>query len=91
VFLGLMAYLDPKGNGERSMPVKQRPCPGTRSGALRDPSDTVKARLPKSQSPEDANFSSVGNVPETGAVPCVRVSSYRTQPPWRGATPSEGV
>jgi hypothetical protein len=49
-----MAYLDPKGNGERSMPVKQRPCPGTRNGALRDPSETVKARLPESQSPEDA-------------------------------------
>jgi hypothetical protein len=38
------------------MPVKQRPCPGTRNGALRDPSDTVKATLPKSQSPEDATF-----------------------------------
>jgi hypothetical protein len=38
------------------MPVKQRPCPGTRNGALRDPSDTVKARLPESQSPEDATF-----------------------------------
>jgi hypothetical protein len=38
------------------MPVKQRPCPGTRNGALRDPSDTVKARLPKSQFPEDATF-----------------------------------
>jgi hypothetical protein len=36
------------------MPVKQWPCPGTRSGVLRDPSDTVKARLPESQSPEDA-------------------------------------
>jgi len=39
-----MAYLDPKGNRERSMPVKQRSCPGTRSGALRDPSETVKLR-----------------------------------------------
>src|SRR5882757_4553493 len=38
------------------MPVKQWPCPGTRNGALRDPSNTVKARLPKSQSPEDATF-----------------------------------
>jgi hypothetical protein len=36
------------------MPVKQRPCPGTRNGALRDPSDMVKAKLPKSQSPADA-------------------------------------
>jgi hypothetical protein len=38
------------------MPVKQRPCPGMRNGALRDPSDTVKAKLPKSQSPADATF-----------------------------------
>jgi hypothetical protein len=38
------------------MPVKQWPCPGTRSGVLRDPSDMVKARLPKPQSPEDATF-----------------------------------
>ncbi len=56
MFLGLMAYLDPKGKGNSSMPEKQWPCPGTRSGVLRDPSDTVKARLPESQSPEDATF-----------------------------------
>jgi len=36
------------------MPVKQWPFPGTRNGALRDPSDMVKARLLVSQSPEDA-------------------------------------
>ena len=36
------------------MPVKQWSCPGMRNGALRDPSDTVKAELPESQSPEDA-------------------------------------
>ena len=36
------------------MPEKQWPCPGTRNGVLRDPSDTVKAILPESQSPEDA-------------------------------------
>ena len=51
-----MANLDPKGKGNRSMPEKQRPCPGTRNGALRDPSDTVKARMPDPQSPEDATF-----------------------------------
>ena len=56
MFLGLMANLDPKGEGDSSMPGKQRPCPGTRSGVLRDPSDMVKARLPESQSPEDATF-----------------------------------
>jgi hypothetical protein len=29
-FLGLMAYLDPKGEGDKSMPGKQRSCPGVR-------------------------------------------------------------
>jgi hypothetical protein len=27
-FLGLMAYLDPKGEGDKSMPGKQRSYPG---------------------------------------------------------------
>lgn len=49
-----MAYLDPKGKGNNSMPEKQWPCPGTRNGVLRDPSDMVKAKPPKAQSPEDA-------------------------------------
>ena len=42
-FLGLMAYLDPKGEGDNSMPGKQRSCPGVRDEALRDPRDMVKA------------------------------------------------
>jgi hypothetical protein len=29
-FLGLMAYLDPKGEGDKSMPGKQRSRPGVR-------------------------------------------------------------
>ncbi len=29
--------------GDNSMPVKQRPCPGTRNGVLRDPSDMVNS------------------------------------------------
>jgi hypothetical protein len=57
-FLSLMAYLSPKGRiGENSMPVKQRPCPGTRNGVLRDSSDMVNiARLPEPQFPEDATL-----------------------------------
>ena len=47
-FLGLVAYLDPKGEGDNSMPVKQRSCSGMRSGALRDPRDMAKAALPDS-------------------------------------------
>jgi len=86
-----MAYLDPKGKGNSSMPEKQWPCPGTRSGVLRDPSDMVKARLPESQSPEDATFRPPEMYPETGAVPCIGVSSYPMQPSGCGAIPNEGI
>jgi hypothetical protein len=37
------------------MPGKRRLCPDVGSGAPGDSCDTVKARLPESQSPEDAN------------------------------------
>jgi hypothetical protein len=49
-----MAYLDPKGEGDESMPGKRRPCPGVRGGASRDPRDMAKAGLPEAQSPDDA-------------------------------------
>ena len=42
-FLGLMAHLDPKGEGDKSMPGKQQSCPGVRGEVLRDPRDMVKA------------------------------------------------
>jgi transposase len=32
-FLGLMAYLEPKGEGDKSMPLKRRPCSGAGGGA----------------------------------------------------------
>jgi hypothetical protein len=54
-FLGLMAYPQPKGEGERSMPANQRPGPDVRDGALGDPRDMAKAGLPESQSPEEAS------------------------------------
>jgi hypothetical protein len=40
---------------DKSMPGKRRLCPGVRSSVTRDSLDTVKAILPKSQSPGDAN------------------------------------
>jgi hypothetical protein len=55
--LGLMAYPDPKGERNKSMPVNRRSCPGVRGDASRDPRDMAKARLPKPQSPEDATCS----------------------------------
>src|SRR6185312_871826 len=42
-FLGLMAYLDTKGEGDQSMPANQRPGPGVGDGALGDPRDRAKA------------------------------------------------
>jgi hypothetical protein len=41
---------------DKSMPGKRRLCPDARSGAPRDSCDTVKAILPESQSPDDANI-----------------------------------
>lgn len=43
-FLGLMAYLNPKGAGDSSMPVKRQPGPGVRDGVSRDPRDMAKLR-----------------------------------------------
>jgi hypothetical protein len=45
-FLGLMADLDPKGEGDKSMPGKQWPCPGVWGGVLRDPRNMARAGLP---------------------------------------------
>jgi hypothetical protein len=56
---------------DKSMPGKRRPCPGVRSGASRDSLDTVKAILPESQSPEDANI----HPPEIRPKPAPRPAS----------------
>jgi hypothetical protein len=56
MFLGLMPYLAPKGQGNSSMAANQWSCPGVWSDALGDPRDMAKAKLPESQSPEDAMF-----------------------------------
>lgn len=52
-FLGLMTYLEPKGEGDSSMSGNQRPCPGVWDGALGDPRDMAKAGLLEAQSPVD--------------------------------------
>jgi hypothetical protein len=38
-----MAYLEPKGEGDKSMPGNQWPGPGVGGGVLGDPRDTAKA------------------------------------------------
>ena len=42
-FLGPMAYLEPKGEGDSSLPGKRWPCPGVWGGVPRDPRDMAKA------------------------------------------------
>ena len=48
-----MAYLEPKGEGDNSMPLTRRLCSGVGGGASWDPRDRAKAGLPESQSPVD--------------------------------------
>ena len=48
-----MAYLDPKGEGNHSMPLTRRPCSGDGGGAPWDPCDMAKAGLLESQFPGD--------------------------------------
>ena len=50
-----MADLDPKGEGDRSMPENQRPGSDVRDGALGGPRDMAKAGLPEAQSPGDGS------------------------------------
>jgi hypothetical protein len=53
MFLGPMAYPDPKGKRNNRMPGKRWSCPGVRGEASRDPRDMAKAVLPEAESPED--------------------------------------
>jgi hypothetical protein len=47
MFLGLMAYLDLKGEGDKSMPGNQRPRRCVRAARCGDPRDMAKAGLPE--------------------------------------------
>jgi len=47
MFPGLMAYLELKGEGDKSMPGNQRPCRCVRAARCGDPRDMAKARLPE--------------------------------------------
>ncbi len=48
-----MAYPDPKGERDSSLPGKRRSGPGVRAEVSRDPRDMAKAGLPEAESPED--------------------------------------
>jgi hypothetical protein len=86
-----MAYLDPKGEGDSSMPGNRRSCSNARSDASRDPCDMAKAGLPEPQSPDDENGTSAGKAFVTGATPCTSIITRPVHPPGCGAIPSEGM
>ena len=90
MFLGPMAYPDPKGERNNRMPDKRRSGPGVKGEASRDPRDMAKATLPDSPISSRRNLASAGKAPETGATPCDGIPSLPTQPSERGALPSEG-
>ena len=51
MFLGRLAYLDGKPEGDKSMPGKRRPSGGVQGGAPQDPRGMAKAGLLQAQSP----------------------------------------
>jgi hypothetical protein len=51
MFLGRLAYLDGKPEGDKSMPGKRRPLGGVQGGVPQDPRDMAKAGLLEAQSP----------------------------------------
>jgi hypothetical protein len=48
-------------------------CPGIRSNVPGDPRDKAKVGLLEAQSPEGANLTPTGKMPETGTGPCGRI------------------
>ena len=86
-----MAYLEPKGEGDSSMPLKRRPCSGVGGGASWDPRDMAKAGLPESQSPVDGRShpSEIDARSRRRALP--GFSAMAWAPSERGAMPSEGI
>ena len=90
-FLGPMAYLDPKGEGDSSMPLKRRPCSG--AGAARRGTRVIGRKLDcLNPNPQEMK----GHIrrkpaPDAGAAPCPGLVPGPWQPPGRGAMPSEGI
>jgi hypothetical protein len=86
-----MAYLrSERILGDQSMPGKQRPYPGVRGGALRDPRNMVRAGLPEAKSPVDASR----HPPERRLNRCRALRWYRSFADATSgvrAMPSEGI
>ena len=82
-FLGLMADLDPKGEGDNSMPGKQRTCPGVRARAAAGPAEYGESWIARSQISSRCKPPSTGKTSEP--VPCPALVSRSCRRNLRGA------
>jgi hypothetical protein len=64
-----MAYLDPKGEGDQSMPGKQRPCPGVRARAAAGPAEYGESWIARSQISSRCKPPSTGKTSEPVLCP----------------------
>jgi len=81
-----MAYLESKGEGDKSMPLKRGACRGVLGAASRDPCDKAKAGLLEAQSPVMKVRIHRKKTPETDATPCPSTNRTLGQPPRSGAS-----
>jgi hypothetical protein len=90
-FLGLMAYLDPKGEGDQSMPGKQWPCPGVRARGAAGPAEYGESWIASSPISRRCKPPSTGKTPEP--VPCRALvfRFHRRNLRGTGRCPSEGI
>ena len=86
-----MAYLEPKGEGDSSMPLTRRPCSGVGGGASWDPCDMAKAGLPESQFPVDERSHPSEMTPEADVVLCPGLMPWPRHSSERGTMSSEDV
>src|SRR5450755_2081271 len=87
-FLGQMAYLDPKGEGNCSMPENRRSGPYGWDDAPGGPRDMAKSGLTKTKSPG----MQIHHPPESrlkpAPQPCIGIARWSMQPPGCGRCPT---
>jgi hypothetical protein len=83
-----MAYPDPKGDGDKSMPGKRRSRPDGWSDASGGPHDMAKSGLTESQSPGTQTKRPSENRLQPAPYPCVGIPLLSTQLPGCGRYPA---
>src|SRR5262249_22662173 len=81
MFLGQLAHLASKDNGDKSMPVTQHKPDDVYGHGLQDPQDRVKARLLEAQSPAGESDAPIGTTSEADVISCIGMNRETIQPP----------